>query len=671
MSCEPQGEATPAPYRATTVPLTLTMAPPSSTTGNTADSDESISVDSEGLEVVRKEVWVVNESIGLVCEEPDVANQIQGIANQDPCVADQGMSVTNKVLDIANDGLSVVSEELGAVSEELGVVNDGFISEDEEWVEVGGADGGRLRRERQGAVRVVFKMAARGSKEPKITITTPVNSPFTLSTDTPPRGGWWGARHTLAMMGFLGLAVSHALRVTLSIAVLAMVARRPADNFTLQEPPDACPLPEDWNDGELTEMTGESDWDEVGEGLVLGVVYWGYLFTSFLEVRVVRLLGGRLVFGMSVVLASFTTLLVPYSAHISRGTFVALRVLIGGYQGLAYPSLSHMLHVWVSPRERCTFLAFVVTGVPLGIAACLSTSGVLIESGFLGGWPSVFYLFGALGLLWSAPWFLLVHDRPELHPNVSSSELHYTQTHTNSVNKYEVERISWTEVMKSGQFWATMSASLGTSFTFMVFWSGLPSYLSTVHHFHIKNNGLMCALPYLVMGVSSLSWVWLRHLLAGNWLSTRAHHRLSIFIGTYGPAVALAVMCFVGCNWKMTVGLVCVIMGCLGISFNSGLAYQDSPPSMYGTSTLFFVNNVGAVAGILAPAVIGFLTQHNPSPGTWKAVFVVTTAIAFISASLCTVLGLIKLQSWNDPKAQDMERSPQQPLAPHQLSGEG
>ena len=32
------------------------------------------------------------------------------------------------------------------------------------------------------------------------------------------------------------------------------------------------------------------------------------------------------------------------------------------------------------------------------------------------GWESVFYVFGALGLVWFLIWSLVIHDGPDVHP---------------------------------------------------------------------------------------------------------------------------------------------------------------------------------------------------------------------------------------------------------------
>lgn len=38
------------------------------------------------------------------------------------------------------------------------------------------------------------------------------------------------------------------------------------------------------------------------------------------------------------------------------------------------------------------------------------------------GWESVFYVTGAIGVLWSVMWFVLIYDSPAKHPRISAEE---------------------------------------------------------------------------------------------------------------------------------------------------------------------------------------------------------------------------------------------------------
>ena len=56
----------------------------------------------------------------------------------------------------------------------------------------------------------------------------------------------------------------------------------------------------------------------------------------------------------------------------------------------------------------------------LGTIIALSLSGVIADGL---GWESIFYVFGALALLWFVLWIILIYDSPSKHPRISKVRL--------------------------------------------------------------------------------------------------------------------------------------------------------------------------------------------------------------------------------------------------------
>lgn len=52
-------------------------------------------------------------------------------------------------------------------------------------------------------------------------------------------------------------------------------------------------------------------------------------------------------------------------------------------------------------------------------------SGLLAEYGFDGGWPSIFYIFGVVGVIWSLAFIWLVYEEPSAHPTIDEKEKKY------------------------------------------------------------------------------------------------------------------------------------------------------------------------------------------------------------------------------------------------------
>ena len=63
-------------------------------------------------------------------------------------------------------------------------------------------------------------------------------------------------------------------------------------------------------------------------------------------------------------------------------------------------------------------------GEIIGFAASgyLASSTIVIGGYDYGDWPSIFYVFGILGVLWFPLWALLAHESPDTHPTITQEE---------------------------------------------------------------------------------------------------------------------------------------------------------------------------------------------------------------------------------------------------------
>ncbi len=71
----------------------------------------------------------------------------------------------------------------------------------------------------------------------------------------------------------------------------------------------------------------------------------------------------------------------------------------------------------------------------------LPLGGYLCVNGFAGGWPSIFYVFGCVGIFWFCLWMVLVSKSPEEHRFISQHEKEYIieQTKEGLSGKKEVD----------------------------------------------------------------------------------------------------------------------------------------------------------------------------------------------------------------------------------------
>lgn len=133
------------------------------------------------------------------------------------------------------------------------------------------------------------------------------------------------ARYILGILGFFGFANVYAMRVNLSVAIVAMINNTAIPhNISIS---DVCPI--DSNNSVVPQKNGEFDWDETTQGIVLGSFFYGYVLTQVPGGRLAELFGGKLVFGIGVLMTAIFTFLSPIAAYINFPFFIAVRILEG------------------------------------------------------------------------------------------------------------------------------------------------------------------------------------------------------------------------------------------------------------------------------------------------------------------------------------------------------
>ncbi|XP_045139172.1 sialin-like isoform X1 [Portunus trituberculatus] len=474
-------------------------------------------------------------------------------------------------------------------------------------------------------------------------------------------------RHTLALLGCLGLAVDYCQRVNLSVAIVAMV--KPSRDNTSHSCPyafyhssnvHAFPQSHGNYSTQMIAMTEamqwvrggkEFSWDKWTQGLVLGSFYWGYAVTSVFGGRISDYLGGKTVMGLGVFAASFLTLMTPLAACASVQALVITRIFLGIAQGITIPAMNTILASWFLPTERIKYTALIMSGCQVGAAVGMTFSGLLADSFLLHGWPSVFYFFGAVGIVWSMTWCFLVYSQPEDHPGVSPELLSRLQENQHSVKQREVVQIPWKSLASSLPLWGVVLAGLGNDYGFYTFLADLPTYLNDVHHLHITSIGLLSALPFLLMLLWSLAWGALMHTLSKrNFVSLVTVRRMSMAVAMYGPVVGLMVLMFMQYNMAVTVSMTCLVVMLNGAASSGYLSsLQDLAPNLAGT-LMGLTNTVGSLAGIGSPALTGYITGESKTEWPWRIVFLIIAVLYFATCTFYLIIISADVQPWNEPQ---------------------
>ncbi|XP_050508464.1 putative inorganic phosphate cotransporter isoform X6 [Diabrotica virgifera virgifera] len=233
-------------------------------------------------------------------------------------------------------------------------------------------------------------------------------------------------RYVLGFMGFLASVIAYTLRVCLNIAITKMVLYR--ENAHID--PDACP-DEDSNHQILTEEvpTNLYHWDETTKGIILSSFFWGYAVSHIPGGLLAQKFGGKNSLGLSILCSSVLTLMTPWVIVTTNGNWIILvvwRSIIGLAQGVMHPALNNLLSKWIPLSERAKIGTLVFAGGQIGTISSNLISGTLINA--TGTWTSVFYVFGAAGIIWHIFWQIFCYSDPVSHPFITKEEFSYLKS---------------------------------------------------------------------------------------------------------------------------------------------------------------------------------------------------------------------------------------------------
>ncbi|XP_075250905.1 sialin-like [Convolutriloba macropyga] len=256
------------------------------------------------------------------------------------------------------------------------------------------------------------------------------------------RGKFFSTRYKIALLGFLGIGTLFAMRVTMSIAIVAMVTGQDTYDNSFN---DNCPVSHSYSKGNSTEKArhvATFDWSTTTQAYILSAPSIGYMFTQIPGAYLSSICGGRIVLGLGILIRAILLLLNPVIAFLGYKWLIVIRVMEGIIEGLTLPAFSHLTARWAPEMERSFFSGFGFSGGFLGITLSYPVIGLLCSAvDSKSSWVLAFAVNGAIGIVWVVFWMYIAYDTPDKHPRISNSEREFINDHTQvgmSRNRYPI-----------------------------------------------------------------------------------------------------------------------------------------------------------------------------------------------------------------------------------------
>jgi MFS transporter, ACS family, solute carrier family 17 (sodium-dependent inorganic phosphate cotransporter), other len=363
-------------------------------------------------------------------------------------------------------------------------------------------------------------------------------------------------------------------------------------------------------------MQAQFHWNETSKGLVLSSFFVGYLLMMAASGALAQRYGGRLVLGLAVTWWSLCTMATPAAALVSMPALVIARIALGLGEAAVFPASINLIGRWVPELQRSRAVALLASSLYLGTVFALPVTGWMVRDL---GWPSPFYAFGAIGLIWALAWFTRLTDDRKLEAPVTP----------------HVPAIPWARLLRLPSVAAIVIAHFCHNWTLYLLLAWLPSYFKSSFGVSIVNAGLLSAAPWLSGFVAcNLAGIVADGLLRRG-RSATVVRKLMMTVGFGG--VALATMRLpAAASVAGAVVLTCCAAGALSVS-NAGFATNCFDIAPRHSGVIWGISNTAAtLPGIFGVYVTGWLVDRT---GSYAIPFFVTGALALLGLVFYLLFG--------------------------------
>ena len=287
----------------------------------------------------------------------------------------------------------------------------------------------------------------------------------------------------------------------------------------------------------------------------------------------------------------------------------ALRLLLGLGESTAFPATSKLIAQHTTPGRLASANAWTGVGLSAGNGIGIFAGGLIIAHY---GWHLLFFVFGALSLLWLAPWLLTKRPAP-VSTAAEGPDL----------------APGFAELLSKREMWGAMFGHFCNNYSYFLVLSWLPLYLTKQQGFSLTTMAWLGGAVYLISSITGV----LGARLVDGWIGRGAILN-GVRKGTAIASLVIALVCMLACaSGNPTLA----VAGLLGYGVANGLGFFSifsiaqtlAGPNAAG-KWMGLQNGFGGLAGVLSPIITG---ASIDATGDYR--------VAFLIAAASCVLGVL------------------------------
>ena len=359
-------------------------------------------------------------------------------------------------------------------------------------------------------------------------------------------------------------------------------------------------------------------------GLLLSSFFWTYALAQPLAGMVAQRWPLRWVMAGGLTVWSLATMLCGPATGFA--SLFALRLLIGLGESVIFPVNARLLSEHAPAHQRGQANAAISIGIFLGPVAGTLIGGLVLAHV---GWRPVFWVLGAVSLLWLPAWF--------------ATRLPQS---TRSAAQVRAATPGWGEILSRRGLWGVAIGQFCYAYPTYLLLTWLPTFLVNAEHYSLVRMAWVGAAIPLVQALgSAISGFGSDRAIGAGHDESTVRKRFMLW-GMALSGVMLAGATVAPHGWVVLAlggsAFACGVMSPMCFTAGQTLAGPAAAGRWMGLQNL-----IGNMSGVTAPLVTGLVVQHT---GSYRLAFLIPAVLALIGmVAWGPLIGPVRQVAWRAP----------------------
>jgi sugar phosphate permease len=307
----------------------------------------------------------------------------------------------------------------------------------------------------------------------------------------------------------------------------------------------------------------------------------------------------------------------------SATSMIVIQVFFGLGEAGAFPIATRSLSRWMRPTERGFAQGVTHAGSRLGGAITPPIVALAIVPFF--GWRAAFYIFGVIGVVWSAVWFYYYRDTPEEHSGVNEAE---RELIAGGAKRKAKGPVPWRQILSHGNLWVLAVMYFFYNYNLNVYQDWFPTYLRQSKGMTLAQMGIYASLPLMAGVIGDLGGGWFSDIVLRRTGNVNMARRWPAIGGFLLSAIA-TVPAVLATEPKVSVACYCVAFFALEWTVGISWAVPLDIGGDYAGSVSAVMNMLGNFGGAISATVVTYTAARYG----WNVPFMITAALCLIAAA--------------------------------------